>query len=86
MKQPILFFLAVVVVVFGYVMLFTNFSTAPDELNKMAETAIIDECYDDTMTTWFVEFNENQENGASMSEADANAAKTALASYDSCQQ
>ena len=84
MKQPILFFLAIVFVLFGYVMLFTNFNSAPEKLNEVATVKIIDECYDDTMATWFVEFNESQENGANMNEADEKAAIAALINYDSC--
>lgn len=86
MKQPIVFFLALVFVITGYVMLFTNFNSPTQELNQVIASESIDECFDNTMTTWFEEFNENQENGADMSEADESASKLALASFSNCEE
>ena len=84
MKQPILFFLLVVFVISSFVLVFTNFNTPPEKLNEIIVTNPIDECFDTTMETWFVEFNESQAQGASMSEADNSAAEVALASLKEC--
>lgn len=85
MKQPIIFFLAMVFVFSGFVLMFTNFNTPTQKLNEVIATESIDDCYDTTMETWFVEFNENQDNGATMSDADKKASKLALASFKDCE-
>lgn len=86
MKEPIIFLAALIIVITGFVLLFTNFNTPPENLNDVITSGPIDECFDNTMETWFIEFNESQERGADMSEADNAAAKTALANFDDCQQ
>lgn len=85
MKYPIIFFSMVVIVVTGFVLMFTGFNSAPQKLNKMIVIEDIDECYDQTMNTWFVEFNTTQEQGATMAEADLAAAEKALISYAECE-
>ena len=70
----------------GFVLMFTNFNTPPQLLNEVIATENIDECYDTTMETWFVEFNDFQDHGATMSDADKKASKLALASYSECEE
>lgn len=84
MKYPIIFFSMVVIVVAGFVLMFTGFNSAPQRLNEVAVVEDIDECYDNTMTTWFVEFNQSQEAGATIAEADNKAAEKALSSFEEC--
>ena len=74
----------VVLIVTGFVLMFTGFNSAPQRLSKVADTQQIDECYDNTMTTWFVEFNQSQDAGATMAEADEKAAEKALGSFEDC--
>lgn len=75
-----------VFVISGFVLMFTNFNTPPQKLNEVITTQSIDDCYDITMTIWFIEFNKRQENGANMSEADEIASKIALISFNNCQE
>jgi len=75
-----------VFVISGYVLLFTNFNSPPQKLNEVIITQSIDNCYDSTMTIWFMEFHKRQENGADMSEADEIASKIALVSFNDCQE
>jgi len=85
MKYPLIAFVIVAFVVVGFALMFSNYNTDPtQQLNKVVADKSMDECYDKTMDSWFIEFNENQNNGATMDEADQKAAETALLSYDEC--
>lgn len=86
MKQPIIFFLILITVISGFVLLATNFNSPPEKLNDVIVSNPIDECFDSSMETWFVEFNENQKGGATMSEADNKASQLALASFSDCEE
>ncbi|MDH5476036.1 MAG: hypothetical protein OEX22_10125 [Cyclobacteriaceae bacterium] len=86
MKEPILFFAIIVFVIFSVVLMFTNFNTPPQQLNEIILSDSNDECFEDTMETWFIEFNETQENGASMTEADEKASLLAIASFNDCHE
>lgn len=85
MKYPILFFGFVLAIVVSISMIFTNYSNPVDQLNKMMAEQPLDDCYDNTMDTWFIEFNTNQEEGVTMQEADKKAAAKALGEFDECQ-
>lgn len=85
MKYPLAAFGFVAIVILGMVMLFTNYNqTASQKLSKVMAKEEIDECYDKTLDSWFIEFNESQENGLTMAEADATASKEALNLHDNC--
>lgn len=84
MKYPIFFFGFVLVVVVGFVLMFTNYSNPAQQLNALMADEPITDCYDNTMEAWFVEFNNNQEEGVTMEEADKIAAEKALNQFDEC--
>ena len=85
MKYPLIFFAFILLVIIGFSLIFTNYESAPQRLNKvMASTEELDDCYDDTMTTWFEEFNTSQEEGVTMEEADELAAEKALDNFEEC--
>lgn len=85
MKYPIFFFAFVLVVVVGISMIFTNYANPVDRLNTLMAEQPLDDCYDNTMEAWFIEFNTNQEEGVTMEEADKRAAEKALNQFDECQ-
>lgn len=85
MRVPLTAFGIVAVVIIGFVLLFTNYNqSASSQFSEVIAAENIDECYDETMNSWFIEFNNNQESGASMSEADEKASEKALSGYDNC--
>jgi len=85
MKYPLAAFLVVAIVIVGFVLLFTNYNqTASEQFAKVLATENIDECYDETMDAWFIEFNTSQNEGATMNEADEKASEKALTNYDEC--
>ncbi|HNP17234.1 MAG TPA: hypothetical protein PKL31_02265 [Fulvivirga sp.] len=84
MRYPILFFSFVLVIVVGFVLMFTNYSNPTERLNELMTDEPIDECYDNTMDAWFIEFNNTQEEGVTMEEADKRAAEKALTQFDEC--
>lgn len=84
MKYPIFFFVFVLAIVVGLAMMFTNYSNPVDRLNGLMADQPIDDCYDNTMEAWFIEFNNTQEEGVSMEEADKKAAEKALTQFDEC--
>ena len=84
MKYPIIFFAFVLVIVIGFVLMFTNYSNPTKRLNALMADEPIDDCYDNTMDAWFVEFNNTQDKGVNMKEADKRAAERALNQFDEC--
>lgn len=84
MKYPLFFFAGVVVIVLDFVLIFTNFNTAGYELSAVLASEKIDECFDQSMATWFTEFNLNQDKGIGMIEADQIASAKALNNFDNC--
>jgi len=85
MKYPLIAFVIVALVIVGFALMFTNYNTDPTQkLNKVVADKTIDDCYDKTMDSWFTEFNANQNEGATMDEADQMASEKALLSYDEC--
>jgi len=64
--------------------MFTNFNSAGYQLSAVMASEKIDECFDITMDTWFIEFNANQEQGNNLYQADQRAAAKALDSFDDC--
>lgn len=84
MRYPIFFFVFVLAIVVGLAMMFTNYSNPVDRLSGLMADQPIDDCYDNTMEAWFIEFNNTQEEGISMEEADKKAAEKALTQFDEC--
>jgi hypothetical protein len=84
MRYPIFFFAFVLVVVVGFVLMFTNYSNPAQRLNDLMADEPINDCYDNTMEAWFVEFNNTQEEGVTMEEADKRAAQKALTQFEDC--
>jgi len=86
MKYPLAAFGVIAIVITGFVLLFTNYSqSASSELTeKITKTETIDDCYDQSLNSWFLEFTASQENGATMSEADENASQAALDDLGQC--
>ncbi len=84
MRYPILFFSFVLVIVVGFVLMFTNYNNPTERLNALMTDEPIDDCYDNTMDAWFIEFNNTQEEGVTMEEADQRAAEKALSQFDEC--
>lgn len=85
MRYPLAAFGVVAIFIFGFVLLFTNYNqSAATQFSEVIASEEIDECYDETMTSWFIEFNSNQEKGATMGEADEVASKKALNNYGEC--
>lgn len=85
MRAPLTAFAIVAFVITGFALMFTNYNTTPGEqLNEVMAEKSIDDCYDATLTSWFIEFNTSQEQGATMSEADALASEVALDNYGEC--
>ncbi len=84
MKYPVFFFAFVLVVVVGFAMMFTNYSNPVTRLNDLMADQPIDDCYDNTMETWFIEFNNTQDEGITMEEADQRAAEKAINQFDEC--
>lgn len=85
MKYPIIFFGFVLLIVVSMSMIFTNYTNPVDRLNSLMADQPLDECYDNTMEAWFIEFNTTQEDGVTMAEADKIAAERAVNQYDECQ-
>ena len=84
MKQPLLFFGFLLIFIVGFVMLLTNYRNPSTQLSGLMANEPIDDCYDETMSRWFVEFNHNQEAGVTMQHADKQASTLALAEYQHC--
>lgn len=84
MKYPVFFFGFVLVVVVGFVLMFTNYNNPTQQLNTLMADEPITDCYDNTMEAWFVAFNNTQDEGVTMEEADKIAAETALSQFDEC--
>ena len=84
MKYPIFFFGFVLAIVVGMSMVFTNYNNPVDRLNMLMADQPLDDCYDNTMEAWFIEFNTNQQEGVTMEEADKIAAEKAVSEYDEC--
>ncbi|MDX1630074.1 MAG: hypothetical protein R3345_15300 [Fulvivirga sp.] len=85
MKYPLIAFGVVAFAIISFSLLFTNYSAGPSQqLNQVMAEESIDDCYDDTMTAWFIEFNEMQESGATMEEADMEASQEALNNFERC--
>lgn len=84
MRYPIFFFVFVLALVVGLAMMFTNYNNPVERLNSLMADQPLDDCYDNTMEAWFIEFNNTQEEGVSMEEADKKAAQKALNQFDEC--
>ncbi len=84
MRYPVIFFVFVLALVVGLSMIFTNYENPADRLNKLMAQEPIDECYDDSMEAWFIEFNNNQQAGVDMDKADKIASSKALNKFDEC--
>ena len=61
-----------------------NSSAIDNDINAIISTAEVNECYDQMMNAWFVEFNDLQDKGLSQKEADQLASLEAVKSYKSC--
>lgn len=84
MKYPIFFFACVLLFIVGFALVFTNYNNPKERLNTLMADQPLDDCYDNSMEAWFIEFNNNQDEGITMAEADKLAAKKALNQFDEC--
>ena len=61
-----------------------NVSTNKNELNEIIITQPTDECFDELMYTWFIQFHKMQEDGQDMNHADQKAAMEAINMFNKC--
>lgn len=60
-------------------------SIQENEMNKIIVSDESEECFDELMFTWFIEFHKQQEEGLTMDDADRNASNKAVNLYKTCQ-